>query len=29
MWVDTESEVQDYEKENANFELYTRLGRYV
>ena len=29
MWVDIECEVQDYEKENVNFALYTRLGRYV
>ena len=29
MWVDIECEVQYYEKENVNFALYTRLGRYV
>ena len=28
MWADIKGEVQDYEKENVNFALYTR-GRYV
>ena len=28
MWADIKSDVQDYEKENVNFALYTR-SRYV